>query len=90
MKITKRQLRRIIREERHLLTEASAHTRKSLEEEIVAITERLSEIANDMSIGNHETPDMDGFEVYEGEELYHSLMNASVVLYQVLKDAGIE
>ena len=70
------------------LTEA--HTRKSLKEEIVEMADKLSSIANDMLNGNHETPDMGGFEVYEGEELYHELQNASKVLYQVLEDAGIE
>jgi uncharacterized membrane-anchored protein YjiN (DUF445 family) len=71
------------------LTE-QAHTRKSLEEEIVEMASRLSEIGNDMLNGNHETPDRDGFEVYESEEMHHELMNASKVLYQVLKDVGIE
>jgi hypothetical protein len=89
MKITKRQLRKIIQEEKRRLTEG-AHTRKSLEEEIVEMADRLSDIANDMLNNNHETPDMGGFEVYEAEELYHELQNASKVLYQVLKDVGIE
>ena len=77
MKITKRQLRRIIKEERSkLLTEAGGHTVFSLREDITDIIDELRELSEEFRLGNHETPDQDGFTVEQGEVFYEFLEDA--------------
>ena len=62
MKITKNQLRRIIREEKNRLL-VEAPTGKDLLGEFQAIRNRLLELTNILEFGNAETPEMGGLDV---------------------------
>ena len=84
MKITKRQLKRIIKEEKvRLMTEITTHSRKSLEVELTAIADRLSEIAGDIDEGKH------AYEEYEAQGLHNDLHQASSDLYDILEAYGV-
>ena len=62
MKITKRQLRKIIKEERaRLLTEAP--TGADLLEELQGIRSQFQDMTNVLELGNTETPEMGGLDI---------------------------
>ena len=82
MKITKRQLRRIIKEEKLKLTEQAVHSRESLEAELTTIADRLSEIAGDIDEGKH------AYEEYEAQDLHNDLHQVSNDLYNILEAYG--
>ncbi len=74
MRITKKQLREVVR--RHLLTESSGHTVFSLREDITDILDELREYSKEFHLGNHETPDQEGFTPEQGEIFYEFLEDA--------------
>tara|TARA_Y100000296_G_C4979146_1_gene159737 strand:- start:223 stop:507 length:285 start_codon:yes stop_codon:yes gene_type:complete len=86
MRITKRQLRRIIKEERmRLLNESSGnHTIPSMREDLNEILSTIREISTDLAQGNHETPDMEGFTPEQGELLADFLDEAIEVINPIL------
>ena len=86
MKLTKSQLRRIIKEERaRLLSEGSGdHTVPSLREDLNDILSTMREISTDLAQGNHETPDMDGFTPEQGELLADFLDEAIEAINPIL------
>ena len=84
MKITKRQLRRIIKEERSkLLTESSGHTVFSLREDITDILDQLREYSEEFHLGNHETEDQEGFTIEQGEVFYEFLEDAIAAIMPI-------
>ena len=86
MKITKRQLRRIIKEEKaRILNEASAHTVLSLREEISEILDTLREISTQFGQGNHETAEEDGFTPEQGI-LFHEFLEDAVTAIDPIID----
>ena len=79
MKITKRQLRRIIREEKaRLLNEqySSAPTIVELLDDTAEIQNKLDAMYNILEDGQHETPEMGGLSYEEAQSIHVYLANA--------------
>ena len=77
MRISKKHLRRIIKEERSkLLTESGGHTVFSLREDITDIIDELRELSEEFRLGNHETEDQEGFTMEQGGVFYEFLEDA--------------
>ena len=74
MKITKRQLRRIIKEEKaKLLSEAM--TKSDMRDEIEEISQIVVKLFSALDNGGYETPDMGGPDAEQQEHLRMSLEN---------------
>jgi len=79
VKITKRQLRRIIREEKaRLLNEqySSAPTIVELLDDTAEIQNKLDAMYNILEDGQHETPEMGGLSYEEAQSIHVYLANA--------------
>ena len=81
MRITKKQLREVVR--KRLLTESSVHTVFSLREDITDILEELREYSEEFRLGNHETPDQEGFTPEQGEVFYEFLEDAIAAIQPI-------
>jgi len=79
MKITKRQLKRLIREERaRLISEqySSAPTIAELLDDTIEIQNKLDSMYNVLEDGQHETPEMGGLSYEEAQSIHVYLANA--------------
>ena len=81
MRITKRQLREVVR--KRLLRESSGHTVFSLREDITDILDELREYSREFHLGNHETPDQEGFTPEQGEIFYEFLEDAIAAIQPI-------
>ena len=88
MKITKRQLRRIIKEEKlSLLREySSAPTNEDLVADISNILEGLEEMISVVESGNAETPDMGGPDMEQQDTILDFVGDAVVNLKRALSE----
>ena len=88
MKITKRQLRRIIKEEKaRLLQEySSAPTNEELVVDISNILEELEEMVTVVESGNAETPDMGGPDMEQQDTILDFVGDAIVNLQRALSE----
>ena len=84
MKITKRQLRRIIKEEKaKLLSEAM--TKSDVEATFVKMNEMTEELLSALDTGGIETPDMGGLDHTTQEQMRFVLENISYELADILR-----
>lgn len=73
MKITKRQLRRIIKEEKHRILKeqySSAPTIAELLDDIAEVKEKLEALGEVLETGQTETPDQGGLSPEEGQSVH--------------------
>lgn len=84
MKITKRQLRRIIQEEKaRLLSEAMKQS--DVEAQFVQMNEMTEELLSALDTGGIETPDMGGLDMTTQEQMRFVLENIAYELADILR-----
>ena len=82
MKITKRQLRRIIKEEKQKLL-SEAMTSKEVDDELDEISFITGKLLSALETGGIETPDMGGLDPEQGEFLQMTMENIRYELAQL-------
>ena len=92
MKITKRQLRRIIKEEKAKLLRRrplrEAMTRNDLQDELEVINQVVVKLFSALDTGGYETPDMEGPDAEQQEHLRMSLENIQYELDSIAMKLG--
>ena len=87
MKITKRQIKRIIREEKQRLL-SEAMTRNDLQDELEVINQVVVKLFSALDTGGYETPDMEGPDAEQQEHLRMSLENIQYELDSIAMKLG--
>jgi hypothetical protein len=89
MKITKRQLRRIIKEEKAKLSRGrllkEAHTRDEVIDELEDINEIATKLLSAIETGGIETPDMSGLSMEQQELMRRPLENIRYELSELIE-----